>query len=95
MKIACLQFAPNVGDLEGNIARANAVLAEQSLDGLDLLVLPELALTGIHCISATSLRALLSPSQATTSPTWKRSNLISSQRLQVLPRNGHSLRHVV
>jgi len=49
MKIACLQFAPTVGDLAGNIARADAVLAEQSLDGLDLLVLPELALTGIYC----------------------------------------------
>ena len=49
MKIACLQFAPTVGDLEGNIARANAVLAEQLPDGLDLLVLPELALTGTYC----------------------------------------------
>jgi len=46
MKIACLQFAPKLGDLKGNIARANAILSQQPLEHLDLLVLPELALTG-------------------------------------------------
>jgi len=46
MKIACLQFAPKLGNLESNIAQANAILLQQPLEDLDLLVLPELALTG-------------------------------------------------
>jgi predicted amidohydrolase len=49
MKIACLQFAPQVGDIDNNLNRADAVLSKASaeeLDGLDLLVLPELAFTG-------------------------------------------------
>lgn len=45
MKIACLQFAPKLGDIEGNVARANAILSAQTPEDLDLLVLPELALT--------------------------------------------------
>lgn len=49
MKIACLQFAPQVGDVDNNIGRADAVLRRANpddLDSLDLLVLPELAFTG-------------------------------------------------
>ncbi|KAL2130891.1 hypothetical protein VTI74DRAFT_5821 [Chaetomium olivicolor] len=51
MKIACLQFAPRVGDFDNNINRADAVLSKANssdLDGLDLLVLPELAFTGYN-----------------------------------------------
>lgn len=52
MRLACLQFAPQVGDTDNNISRADAVLSRASsdeLDRLDLLVLPELAFTGtIH-----------------------------------------------
>lgn len=49
MKIACLQFAPTIGNVNENIARANQVLVAADVkDGdLDLLVLPELALTGM------------------------------------------------
>lgn len=63
MRIATLQFAPKLGDVEGNIKRANDLLQSGkhiSLDGHtrqfgvgidqlrpDLLVLPELALTGM------------------------------------------------
>ena len=49
MRIACLQFDPQVGDVDNNLHRADAVLdrvSPEDLDGLDLLVLPELALTG-------------------------------------------------
>ena len=49
MRLACLQFAPQVGDTDGNISRADAVLSRadpDALNRLDLLVLPELALTG-------------------------------------------------
>lgn len=63
MRIATLQFAPKLGDVEGNINRANELLKKGkhiSLDGQtrgigigidllrpDILVLPELALTGM------------------------------------------------
>ena len=49
MRIACLQFAPHVGDVVDNLSAADDVLDKldpTDLDGLDLLVLPELAFTG-------------------------------------------------
>lgn len=49
MRIACLQFAPQVGDVDNNLNRADAVLAkanQDDIDSLDLLVLPELAFSG-------------------------------------------------
>ena len=59
MKIATLQFAPKLGDLQGNIKRANELLErrkmasggaarETPLEMLspEILVLPELAFTG-------------------------------------------------
>ena len=46
MRIACLQFNPKLGQVEDNISRAEALLAEVDTTNLDLLVLPELAFTG-------------------------------------------------
>lgn len=57
MKIATLQLAPRIGDIEWNIKRADELLrkgepnrcnAEGGIESLkpDVLVLPELALTG-------------------------------------------------
>ena len=46
MRIACLQFNPELGRLPENIARANALLQVASPQNIDLLVLPELAFTG-------------------------------------------------
>lgn len=48
MKIATLQFDPKIGDVEGNIRRADEILKkrEDELKGLDLLVLPEMAFSG-------------------------------------------------
>lgn len=46
MKIACLQFAPVLGDVDNNLTRADAVLAKANVQDLDLLVLPELAFSG-------------------------------------------------
>lgn len=67
MRIATLQFAPKLGDVEGNINRANELLKKGKhipLDGQtreigigidllrpDILVLPELALTGMSFTS--------------------------------------------
>lgn len=54
MRIACLQFAPQVGDVDNNLNRADSVLAradQDDVDSLDLLVLPELAFSGMQSCS--------------------------------------------
>ncbi len=48
MRIACLQFAPHVGDLKYNISCAEAILEKADPKDLDLLVLPEMAFSGKH-----------------------------------------------
>ena len=47
MRIGCLQFNPLLGKPTENIARANVILEALSPKNLDLLVLPELAFSGI------------------------------------------------
>lgn len=46
MRIGCLQFAPQLGDLDNNLNRADKILNKANPEDLDLLVLPELAFTG-------------------------------------------------
>jgi hypothetical protein len=46
MRIGCLQFAPQVGDTDNNLSRADAVLSRADPEALDLLVLPEMAFSG-------------------------------------------------
>ena len=46
VRIALAQLAPLLGALDDNIARHRAVLAEARADGADLVVFPELGLTG-------------------------------------------------
>lgn len=58
MKLATLQFAPKLGDVEGNIRRADALLERarkrygDDLQKLDLLALPEMAFTGVCFFAA-------------------------------------------
>ena len=47
MRIACLQFASELGQVSENIARADELLAAAAPQNLDLLVLPECAFTGL------------------------------------------------
>ena len=50
MRIGCLQFAPQVGDVDHNLNRADAVLNRVDpvdIENLDLLVLPEMAFSGM------------------------------------------------
>ena len=46
MKIATLQFDPKIGQVKNNIALAESLLETTDLKGVQLLVGPELALTG-------------------------------------------------
>lgn len=46
MKLALAQINPTVGDLEGNVARILAAVKQAAPQGPDLIVFPEMALTG-------------------------------------------------
>jgi protein N-terminal amidase len=48
MKVALLQFAPEVGRVQENVRRADDILREQLSDKveLDWLILPEMAFSG-------------------------------------------------
>lgn len=55
MRIACLQFAPQVGDVDNNLNRADAILSRVDPEALDLLVLPELAFSGTSVLREDSV----------------------------------------
>ena len=53
MRIATLQFDSALGDVEGNIEKADSLLFchRDKLENLDLLLLPELVFAGIFMLS--------------------------------------------
>ena len=53
MHIVTLQFSPILGNVEGNMARADRILEETDLNGVELLVLPEMAFSGISLAFST------------------------------------------
>ena len=81
MKIACLQFAPEMHKRDENMAKANALLLYIKPGDIDLLVLPEMAFTGKASFTQnmtlfysskiyyTSIKPTLTVVQATTTPT--------------------------
>ncbi|KAM4056155.1 carbon-nitrogen hydrolase [Hirsutella rhossiliensis] len=78
MKIACLQFAPQVGDVDNNLHRADAVLSRanpEDLD-LDLLVLPEMAFTGYNFKSLQEIAPFLEPSGSGITSLWARTTAL-------------------
>lgn len=72
MRIACLQFNPELGRLPENIARANALLEAAFPQNIDLLVLPELAFTGYNYPSFSSILPHLEPTASGPSTNWAR-----------------------
>jgi protein N-terminal amidase len=58
MRIGCLQFAPQVGDVNNNLNRADSVLNRADPEDLDILVLPELAFSGMLALAFFLLVAL-------------------------------------
>ncbi|KAK4228267.1 carbon-nitrogen hydrolase [Podospora fimiseda] len=82
MKIACLQFAPQVGDVDNNLDRADAVLnsiKEEVLDSLDLLVLPELALTGYNFKSLQHISPCLEQEGTGITSLWARTTALKHE----------------
>ncbi|GAB0136590.1 hypothetical protein EsDP_00004887 [Epichloe bromicola] len=72
MRIACLQFAPQVGDVNNNLNRADSVLSKANLDDLDLLVLPELAFSGYNFKSLQDITPFLEHSGSGITSLWAR-----------------------
>ena len=70
MKIATLQFSPVLGDVEGNIHRANSILDAHEPKQLNLLVLPELAFTGYNFPSLEAIHPYLEPTSKGPSAQW-------------------------
>ncbi|KAI5865647.1 carbon-nitrogen hydrolase [Durotheca rogersii] len=76
MKIGCLQFAPQVGDVDNNLNRADAILNKANPEGLDILVLPELAFTGYNFRSLRDISPFLEPTGAGITSIWARTTAL-------------------
>ena len=50
MKVACVQFFPKLGQVKENVDRVRNLTAKIRAEQVDLLVLPEMALTGTSCV---------------------------------------------
>ncbi|XEU96544.1 hypothetical protein FSHL1_001829 [Fusarium sambucinum] len=72
MRIGCLQFAPQVGDVDNNLNRADSVLSKANPEDLDLLVLPELAFSGYNFKSLQDIAPFLEYSGSGISSLWAR-----------------------
>ncbi|KAI0859224.1 carbon-nitrogen hydrolase [Xylaria cubensis] len=76
MRIGCLQFAPQVGDIDNNLNRADAVLNKANPENLDLLVLPELAFTGYNFKSLQQISPFLESRGSGISALWARTTAL-------------------
>ena len=53
MKIVCAQFCPQFKKVQENADHVKKLVSKISADQVDLLVLPEMALTGMYCVALT------------------------------------------
>ncbi|GGK92634.1 carbon-nitrogen hydrolase [Salinibacterium xinjiangense] len=67
--VRAVELAPILGDLSGNIGRITEAIAQAVSDGVQLLVLPELATTGYYLVSR---EAALAASLRTDAPQFTR-----------------------
>ncbi|WYZ38821.1 hypothetical protein EsH8_III_000735 [Colletotrichum jinshuiense] len=76
MRIGCLQFAPQVGDVDNNLNRADSVLSKANPDDLDLLVLPELAFSGYNFKTLQHISPFLEHSGSGITSLWARTTAL-------------------
>ena len=57
VRVAAAQFAPNLGDIDGNVARIERLMAEAARNGASLIVFPECAITGYNFADRASAMA--------------------------------------
>ncbi|KAF5658042.1 amino-terminal amidase, partial [Fusarium denticulatum] len=72
MRIGCLQFAPQLGDVDNNLNRADAVLSKGKTEGLDILILPELAFSGHNFKNLNDIKPFLEFSGSGITSLWAR-----------------------
>ncbi|KAI5464369.1 carbon-nitrogen hydrolase [Mariannaea sp. PMI_226] len=72
MRVGCLQFAPQVGDVDNNLNRADAILSRANPNDLDLIVLPELAFSGYNFKSLREIYPFLELSDSGITSLWAR-----------------------
>ncbi|GAB7340381.1 hypothetical protein MBLNU457_6824t1 [Dothideomycetes sp. NU457] len=70
MRVAILQFAPQLHSLESNIDKADSLIADLAPSSVDLLVLSELAFTGYNYPSLDSITPYLEPTTSGRSTQW-------------------------
>ncbi|TGO55253.1 hypothetical protein BCON_0094g00020 [Botryotinia convoluta] len=76
MRIACLQFDPQVGDVTNNFTKADAILAKAKPEDLDLLVLPEMAFSGYNFSSLEQITPYLEPTTSGVTSSWARTTAL-------------------
>ncbi|TGO68921.1 hypothetical protein BOTNAR_0018g00440 [Botryotinia narcissicola] len=76
MRIACLQFDPQVGDVANNFTKAYAILAKAEPEDLDLLVLPEMAFSGYNFSSLEQITPYLEPTTSGVTSSWARTTAL-------------------
>ncbi|ORY16110.1 N-terminal asparagine amidohydrolase-like protein [Clohesyomyces aquaticus] len=71
MKIACLQFAPEMGKVQENMQRAEAIIQQTNIPPtLMWLVLPELAFSGYNFQSLEEITPFLEPTTSGPTTQW-------------------------
>ncbi len=84
IRVSCIQFAPDFGAVDANLARASDLVRAAAAAGSRLIVLPELASTGYVFESAAEAAALAEPvpEGPTTRPgrRWPRNSACTSWR---------------
>jgi predicted amidohydrolase len=70
--VACCQLAPQIGELETNRAATEQAIAAAATDGAQVVVLPELAVSGYVFSGIDEARALAEPLDGPTVGAWSR-----------------------
>lgn len=71
-RIACVQLAPRIGEVEANLSAATAAIADAVGRGADIVVLPELATSGYVFVDDTEARAAALPAGDPAFAAWVR-----------------------
>src|SRR3981081_830824 len=77
--VACCQLAPRIGEPEANRAAADEAMASAAASGADVVVLPELAISGYVFADQAEARRLAEPLDGATVAAW--SELARKHRL--------------
>lgn len=92
MKIACLQFAPILGEVQRNIDHATSMVAKLKPEDVDVLILPEMAFSGYVFTSKDHIRPYLENAETGPSIQWAKAQAI---RLNAHVQVGYPEKRVV